>query len=155
MQIRELCRGEVVSVLKETSLQDVASLMEARYVGFVVITTRDGSMTPIGVVTDRDLAIKAVAKNMDMRLEKVETIMTSRLITAHVNDDLDEVITLMEQNQVRRILVLDQLDQIFGIVSIDDIVSFLSKEFSRVQGLYLSQIGTSSRQRSHEFSRMI
>lgn len=113
------------------------------------------SMTPVGVVTDRDLAVRAVTKNLDMSRERVESVMSERMITAHVNDDLDDVITTMEQNKVRRVLVLDQFGGLFGIVSIDDIISFLSGEFNRVQNLYISQTETSSRHRAHEFTRMI
>ena len=154
MSIVNLCRGEVVIVPKETSLQDVAVLMQARGVGFVAVTTDDGNMVPIGVITDRDIVLRAVAKNLDMSRDTVEKAMSQALVTVKSDANITEVIEIMEERKIRRVLVLDEANHLCGVVSTDDLVRFVSGEMAKIGNLFQEQTGTSLRHRTHEFTRM-
>ena len=154
MSIVSLCLGEVVVVPKETSLQDVAILMQARGVGFVAVTTDDGKMVPIGVITDRDIVVRAATKNLDMNRETVDKVMSHALVTIKKDAEITEVIEIMEERKVRRVLVVDESNHLCGVVSTDDLVRFVASEMAKIGGLFQEQTGTSLRHRTHEFTRM-
>ncbi len=154
MSIKDLFHGAIVSVQEGTLLKDVAELMDARCVGFVVVTSQNATMNPIGVITDRDIVVSGIAKGLDMQTTKVEAVMTSQLVTAHPDAEISEVIALMEGKNVRRILLVDSSGCACGVVSSDDLIKLLGSELSKIADLCSGQIGTSRRHHANDFTRM-
>jgi CBS domain-containing protein len=74
----------------------------------------------VGVLTDRDLAIRAVAEGCDPLATKVKTVMTEGFCCCYEDDDVEEAARLMEEKQIRRIGVLDRKNQLIGIASLGD-----------------------------------
>jgi CBS domain-containing protein len=95
----------------------------------VPIVERKGSRKVIGVVTDRDLCIGVIAERpsgaegLNPANTPVEQYMTRQVVFCGADDDLDKVLDLMQENQVRRILVVDGQDTIQGVVSMADLMN--------------------------------
>src|SRR5262245_46521399 len=103
----------------ETSLQDVAHLMVAHDCGEIPVTDRGGR--PLGVVTDRDIVVRTIAQGVNPLELKASDVMTSPCLTVPERSDLDECTGKMEDNQIRRMLVVDEDGCLCGIVSQADV----------------------------------
>ncbi len=106
----------VVTADAGASLREVAELMRDRNVGSVVVCE---SGRPVGLVTDRDLAIAVVADGIDAG-SAVGPYATRPLIAARVEMDLEEAAALMVEHRIRRLPVMDG-HELAGIVTIDDV----------------------------------
>jgi CBS domain-containing protein len=117
MQIREIMTASVVTAPPQTAVQDVAALMRERNVGSVVIV--DGNGHPVAMITDRDLAVGALADGCEPGLA-VSEFATAPVVTGEADMDLDEAAALMVNHRIRRLPVLDE-GELAGIVTLDDI----------------------------------
>lgn len=106
----------VVTADATATLADVAELMRDRNVGSVVICEQG---RPLGVVTDRDVALAVVAEGAE-RSERAGDHATRPLVTGETGMELEEAAALMVQNRIRRLPVLDGGD-LAGIVTLDDL----------------------------------
>jgi CBS domain-containing protein len=117
MEIREIMTSGVVTAPPEAGVQEVAELMRDRNVGSVVLV--DSSGRPVGMVTDRDLVIVALADAADPALP-VSRCATAPVVTGEADMDLDEAAALMVSHRIRRLPVLEA-GELVGIVTLDDI----------------------------------
>jgi CBS domain-containing protein len=116
VRISEVMTQGVVTAQSDDTLRRVGELMRDRNVGSVVVC--DGEM-PMGVITDRDLALAVVADQVDA--DDVAGTHASRpLVTGEVEMDIEEAVALMIQHRIRRLPVTDG-DSLVGIVTIDDL----------------------------------
>ncbi|MFB7223581.1 CBS domain-containing protein [Streptomyces sp. NPDC056227] len=106
-----------VSVPTRTPLGEVAREMAECGVGSVMVT-EGGTLR--GIVTDRDLAVRALARGLDED-ERVDTVMTSPVITVDVTDDLHEAYRVFRRSGVRRLPVLDG-HRVVGVLTVDDML---------------------------------
>jgi CBS domain-containing protein len=106
----------VVTAATDDSLHRVGELMRDRNVGSVVICEGD---RPVGLITDRDLALAVVADAVDAG-EAAGAQASRPLVTGHVRMEIEEAVDLMVQHRVRRLPVTDG-DELVGIVTIDDL----------------------------------
>lgn len=100
-----------------------AGLMKSENVGSIPVIESEQSKVLVGIVTDRDLALKIVAEGLDPKSMKVESVMTHQVVTCHAEDDLQKALDSMSENQVRRIPVVDQENKILGIISQADVAT--------------------------------
>jgi CBS domain-containing protein len=120
MKARDLMSKNPASVTPETSIRDAARLMKTEDVGVLPVVESEGSKRVVGLVTDRDIAVRGVAEGRaDAR---VRDVMTADPKTAREDDDVDSVMSLMGSEQVRRIPIVDERGQLVGIVAQADIV---------------------------------
>jgi CBS domain-containing protein len=77
----------------------------------------------VGMVTDRDIVVRGVARKVDTRSMKLVDVMSTDVRCAHEDDDIDQVLGQMAQTQIRRMPVLDRKEQLVGIVSLGDIAA--------------------------------
>jgi CBS domain-containing protein len=106
------------AVTPRTPLNEVAEVMEAEDVGVVPIVEGDRL---VGIVTDRDIVVRAVAKGKDPRGMPVSEVSTRELLTVSPDDDLSDALKLMAQYQVRRVAVTAEDDRLVGVVSQADV----------------------------------
>jgi CBS domain-containing protein len=99
----------------------IASLMKEENVGSIPVCEDGHSRRVVGIVTDRDLALKVVAEGRAPEGTPAEQVMTRRPITCGVEDELDDAIEAMEQHQIRRILVVDREGRLKGIIAQADV----------------------------------
>jgi CBS domain-containing protein len=118
MQVREIMTGDVRCVPPETTLQEAARQMRDLDVGPLPICDHDRLS---GVVTDRDIAVRAVADGRDPKTTPVSEVMTERVTYCFDDDDVDDCAKLMKDKQIRRILVVNRDKRLVGIVSLKDL----------------------------------
>lgn len=119
----------------ETSARAAATLMEQNDCGSLPVVENRDSMKLVGMVTDRDLAIRVLGRGQDPNTP-IREAMTRNVSSVKADDDLDEVERLMSGQQVRRIPVVDDRGRVVGIIAQADLARELrsvgTKDFSRV-----------------------
>ena len=101
----------------------VAGLMKSENVGSIPVVQNEQSRVLVGIVTDRDLALKVVAEGLDAKSTTVESVMTQQVITCLSDDDLQKALDSMSENQVRRIPIVDKDKRIVGIIAQADMAT--------------------------------
>lgn len=119
MQVRFIMTLTVESVSPETSLQEAAQRMKELDVGPLPVCTSDGRL--VGMITDRDIAVRATAQGLDPALTVVRDVMSDQVVACFEDQDVEEAIRLMEEMRVRRLPVLDSDNRLVGIVSLGDL----------------------------------
>lgn len=145
MPVQDLCFNAVVKVSTDVTLRDAAVSMRDKGVGAVVVV--DGKNNVVGILTDRDLAVSAIAGNIPLT-DPVSEIMSSQVVTVPRNAGIAEVIDIMESKQVRRVVVTDDMEHPCGLVSTDDLLQLLGDELQSLGNLVGRQ--TSRRARKKE-----
>jgi len=121
MQVREIMTGNPVYGTPDTSLHVIAQMMVEHDCGCIPIVESDDAQSPIGMVTDRDIVIRAVAENRNPLDLQAEDIMTGGIVTVTPEMSVDECCNLMESKQIRRVAVVDQNGGLCGMVAQADI----------------------------------
>lgn len=131
MRIGQICIRDVACADKSTSVKDAALLMRSHHVGNVVVIEngRNGRI-PVGLVTDRDVTVGVVALGIDPSQFTVEDIMATQLITADEDQGVFETAEQMQRGGVRRLPVVDKGGALVGIVTLDDLLEFLTMHLS-------------------------
>ncbi|NUQ94857.1 MAG: CBS domain-containing protein [Gemmatimonadaceae bacterium] len=122
MKAQEIMAKNPRCVTPRTSIQEAASLMKSEDVGALPVVESEGSKRLVGMVTDRDIAIRVVADGRDPRSATVSDAMSKGATTAKASDEVDQVMKVMGREQVRRIPIVDERDELVGIVSQADVV---------------------------------
>ena len=117
MKVSEVMTREVQTVRPDQPVQEAASFMLSADAGSIPVT--DGERL-IGMITDRDIAVRGIAKGYGPETP-VRELMTDDLVIARIDDDVEEVASRMSQAQVRRLPVIDQDERLCGIVSLGDL----------------------------------
>jgi CBS domain-containing protein len=121
MQVLDLMTSNPACCTPDTPLKEVADTMMRCDCGEIPIVDNRESMRPIGVITDRDITIRAVAEGRNPLEMNASDCMTRRCITVSKDASIVECIHLLEEHQIRRILVVDKKGRCCGIVSQADI----------------------------------
>lgn len=100
---------------------DAAQLMKNEHVGSIPVIEDQQTRKLVGIVTDRDLAIRIVSEGLDAKSTKVESIMTRNVVTCKAEDDLQTVVDAMSKHQLRRIPVVDDDNKVLGIIAQADV----------------------------------
>ena len=101
----------------------VAQLMQSENIGSIPVIENEQTQKLVGIVTDRDLALKIVAKGQDAKSTKVEAVMTRKIVTSRAGDDLQMALDAMAEHQLRRIPIVDDDDKIVGIIAQADVAT--------------------------------
>jgi CBS domain-containing protein len=126
-KISEVITRNVVVVRPDENLQRAAQLMSQLNVGSLPVY--DGKSL-VGIITDRDITVRAVARGMDPNQTRVEEVMTRDVLSCSAEAEVEHACELMEKRQVRRLLVTGQDDTPVGIVSLGDIALCLRESQS-------------------------
>jgi CBS domain-containing protein len=122
----------------------VAQVMKTRDVGPVPIVESEKTRKLVGMVTDRDLAIKMVAEGRDLKTTRADEVMSRRIVTCRAEDDLQKALDAMSENQLRRIPVVDADDRIVGIIAQADVATRLNQP--EKTGAMVKKISRSARE---------
>lgn len=120
---RDVMTEDLVFCTPGDPVSKVAQLMKREDIGPVLIVDNERSKTLVGIVTDRDLALKVVGEGRDPKNTKVEDVMTRKLITCHADDNVENAMKAMAQYQLRRIPVVDENMKLVGIISQADVAT--------------------------------
>ena len=119
----EVMTNNPVCCLPNDTVANVAELMNSGNIGSIPVIENEQTKKLIGIVTDRDLTLKIVAKGLDAKSTKVETVMTRKVVTCRADDDLQKALDAMAENQLRRIPVVDADNKIMGIIAQADVAT--------------------------------
>lgn len=128
MRVEEVCSKTVVSASPALDIVRAAQLMREHHVGtLVLVETTDGTTVPTGIVTDRDLVMEVLAKQVPPEQVRLGDLVTGPLRTAGAEDDLFETLERMRAQGLRRMPVVDAGKRLVGLLSVDDILGAVSK----------------------------
>lgn len=119
----EVMTKDPVCCLPNDSVAKAADLMKSGNIGSIPVIENEQTQKLVGIVTDRDLALKIVAGALDARSTTVETVMTRKVVTCHADDDLQRALNAMAEHQLRRIPVVDSNNKIIGIIAQADVAT--------------------------------
>ena len=119
MDIRSVMTANPTCCSPETTLQEAARMMRDNDCGQIPVVGTD--RRPVGVITDRDIAVRAVAEGHDPARSSVAQYLSAPAATISADQTLDECAELMEHRQIRRVIVVDGQGAVAGIVSQADI----------------------------------
>jgi CBS domain-containing protein len=131
MPIAQICSRGVVIASPDDSLRTVAELMRVHHVGSVIVTRDDaGLCRPLGIITDRDIVLALVAKDVSPDAVRAGDVMSEPLETINENDEVWQVLERMRSRGVRRLPVLGAHGELVGIVSADDLLELVAEEIA-------------------------
>ena len=146
MTLSDICTKDVVSIDKNKTALDAAKLMQKFNVGTLVVVDKGvNGDKPVGIITDRDLLLKILADESRYAVTKVAQIMSDDLLKAEETDDIYETLRRMRFRGVRRLPVVNEEGYLAGILTIDDILEFFTKEMSEVIRLFQKEKPTETR----------
>jgi CBS domain-containing protein len=130
MNAGELCNRDVVVAYRDTGLVEAARLMREHHVGsLVVVGERQLSdRLPIGMITDRDIVVAAVAKEVDPRTLTVGDVMAGGALVVHERDGIPHALRTMREKGVRRVPVVSDKGTLVGILALDDVLELVAEE---------------------------
>lgn len=117
-----------VCCLASDKVYVVAQRMQTEDVGALPVVESHETKKLIGIVTDRDLAVRVVGASRDATSTLVGDVMTPNPVVCHPADDLDTALELMASHQIRRIPVVDELGQVVGIIAQADVAIRLNHD---------------------------
>ncbi|RJX35097.1 MAG: CBS domain-containing protein [Desulfurivibrio sp.] len=131
MTVGEFCNREVVVAERDTSIIEAAKLMRQYHVGDLVVVDRSGGMTmPVGIITDRDIVVEIIAREVSLDAACAGDVMSYSLTTARVTDGIMDTLQKMRARGIRRLPVVNDEGGLEGILAIDDVLELLSEELS-------------------------
>jgi CBS domain-containing protein len=147
MQISEIMTSNVQTVTPDTDLVTVAKYMKDLDVGVIPVVEGDQL---VGLITDRDIVIRAIAAGKQANQSQVREHMSPSPTTVSPNDNVNQAAEIMAREQIRRLPVVEN-GKLVGIVSIGDVAVDARKD--KLTGDALEQISEPSRPRSSEVGR--
>jgi CBS domain-containing protein len=119
MKVREIMTsGSLATATLDTTLEEIANMMKAEDIGAIPVLDNDEKLA--GIITDRDIVVRAIAEGEDPTECTAEDILSEQLHTIHPDADLDEAVQLMSQHQIRRLPVVED-EEVVGILSLGDL----------------------------------
>jgi CBS domain-containing protein len=141
MSIGKICEREVIIAPTDMPVHEAAKLMKKHNIGdIIVVTDKDSKVKPVGILTDRDIAMKIVADELDAKKIGIGDAMSQDLLTLNYHQGVQEAIDMMSAKGVRRAPVVDDQYKIIGIASIDDLLILVADEISSLAKLVRKQL---------------
>ena len=123
MKIQDIMTKDPSCVTPDATVREAAQVMKREDVGVVPVINADADKRLVGIVTDRDIAIRCVAEGKDGASCRVRDVMSSDdLTTCSFSDDVEQVMDAMRTEKVRRIPIVDERGSLVGIVSQADVL---------------------------------
>ena len=123
MKCYEVMTKNPVCCLPNDMVAKAAQLMKRENIGSMPVIENEQTKKLVGIVTDRDLALKIVAEGRDAKSTKVEAVMTHKVVTCRAEDDLQKALDAMSEHQLRRIPIADNDNMILGIIAQADVAT--------------------------------
>lgn len=120
MQVKDVMSANIRIIPGNTTIQAAAELMRQMDIGILPVT-EDGQI--VGTLTDRDIAIRAVAEGADPGATPARDVMSREVVSCHEDDDARDIATVMGLHKVRRIVVFNRKNEAIGLVSVDDLAA--------------------------------
>ena len=142
MNVGNLCTRNVAIIHSTASVVEAAQRMREDHVGDLVVVREEpgAAVTPLGVVTDRDIVVMVVARGLELvHSLVVGDLVTRPLVVAHMNEESHVVARRMRENNVRRLPVLNERGGLVGIVTVDDLIGGITADLGEIAHLVCGQ----------------
>ena len=140
MTIGNICNRTVVWVTEDTTIKQAAEVMRDRHVGsLVVVQQADAGLIVTGILTDRDIAIVAVARDFDPFTLKVADVMSAQPVTVGEEDSIVDAMAQMRNRGIRRVPVTTGTGVLVGIVTLDDLLDIVAQELQALVQVITSE----------------
>lgn len=149
MLLREVCTPDVISCAADRSALHAARMMRQHHVGdVIVVEDLESDPSPIGVVTDRDIVVEVLGKELDPGRVTLRQIMRTPVVIASIGEDVSQALERMKVHGVRRIPVVDETSKLIGVLSLDDLLKRLAADAAS-----LVEVVTHEQDREHRTRR--
>ena len=145
MLVKDVMSSPVITVHENEPVDKVAQLMDKYKLGCIIVTSKDGK--PLGIITERDLVVRVLAKNLLPSKLKAKDVMSSPLITIGPDAKINEAARMMSQLNIRRLGVIYR-GELVGIVSSKDILAVTPELIEIIQEKARIQAEGSSKEHS-------
>jgi CBS domain-containing protein len=140
MPISECSNIGVVCCEADATIPDVAALMRKHHVGDVIVVEGQAeNRIPLGIITDRDIVIEAVALDIDASVLTAGDLMSAPLVSVAEDAGLVETLRQMRSHKIRRVPVVTPAGTLYGIVTADDIMNLMAMEMSLMTAAIVEQ----------------
>ena len=129
-RLRDFATATVVVAEPDTTALTAAQLMRKHHVGALVVVDAQEKSRPVGIVTDRDLVLALMAEGLDADVFTVGDIMSTQLVLASPDMDAMDAVQLMRNQRLRRLVLVDDVGRLVGIVTMEDILELLTRELA-------------------------
>jgi CBS domain-containing protein len=136
MHAIEAARKDPVTIPADHTITEAAGVMDRRAVGALVVVEADGR--PVGIVTDRDLVVRAMARRAAADA-RVDSVMSTDLLTLTPDADLRDAVAIFERHAVRRVPLVSE-DRVVGMLTMDDLVVDVTGDLARLTRPIAAQV---------------
>jgi len=141
LSITELFERNPIWLRTSATLLDAAQLMAQNHIGdIIVVKEQNEKLVPVGMLTDRDIVVKAVARRIAAEAMKVSELMTLDVITAKDSSSLSEVMHLMSDNGVSRLPIVNEAGSLVGILTSKRLFQYLAQGLCELSTLSRQQL---------------
>lgn len=119
MKVADIMSTGIEAVKEEESVATAAKKMRDINVGALPVTNDENKLS--GIITDRDIVVRTIAEGKDPNSAKVKDGMTSGVVSCPSEQSVEDALALMEKEQIRRLVVLDQTNNAVGILALGDL----------------------------------
>ncbi len=138
MKVKDCMQNNVCYVTPDVKLDQVSKLMGENHVGAIPVCDENNGVC--GIVTDRDIVLRAIACDKDVKNTPVSEIMTTNVFTCKQDEEVQNAENTMEKNQIRRVPVVDMNNNVIGILTLEDLINNdnkIGKEqvFATIEGI--------------------
>jgi CBS domain-containing protein len=119
--------ADPICCLPTNKVKKAARKMKQHNVGSIPVIDNKETRQLIGIITDRDLAMKVIGKGRKVKATKVKDVMSRKVVTCNPDDTVQQAFDAMSANQVRRIVIVDEVNRVLGIISQADIATRISQ----------------------------
>jgi len=135
MRVEECHSQGTVHIPMSCNLQEAARQMASQHVGALIVTDRERQDCIVGIVTDRDIVLNAVAAGRSASETLVGDLMTPGVVTVAETADVTDAMAIMATQGVRRLAVVRDGGEIVGILSLDDIIYAMSRDWNMLTAI--------------------
>jgi CBS domain-containing protein len=135
MKMRDLTPKSPVTVLTDTTIEATARLMDERAVGAVVVVDGD---RPVGIVTDRDIVVRGVARRSPMDA-RIDSVMTAGVVAIDADDDERKAVAIFASHPFRRLPVVEG-GRMIGMITVDDLTVVLTRTLDELTNGVTAQL---------------
>lgn len=148
MSIAEICQRHIITIGAVATLREAANRMREHHVGALVVTVEtNGQDQVVGVITDRDLAIEVLARDLGAADLRVGQVASRHLAAVPASAGIGEAVAVMQKAGVRRLLVTGAEGQLEGFVTADDLLDALAGQLGGLAAALKSGIARESAER--------
>jgi CBS domain-containing protein len=130
MTVEAHCNHNVATIPATKGITDAAKMKRELHVGDLLVTDKDSRL--LGIVTDRDIVVELVAKDVDYKAVTVGDIMTTDVATVKKDNGLEFALGVMQREGIRRIPVVTSHGELVGLLSLDDVVDYVAELLVRM-----------------------